>query len=83
MLSMRVVTSLVVLRAALQEAGARSCSRQASSTINRMRRSPSASAKRSGGGVDRLESRPFAGQQLDEVRNDRQEIFGLLAKLGP
>ena len=39
--------------------------------------------KRASRGVDRLEFRRFAGQPRDEVRNDRQEIFGLLAELGP
>ena len=34
-------------------------------------------------GVDGLQPRPLAGQSLDEVGDERQQIVGLLAKLDP
>ena len=35
------------------------------------------------GGVDRLQPRPLAGQQHDQVGEDRKQPLGLLAELGP
>ena len=40
-------------------------------------------AELGGGGVQVFEAGPLAAQDLDEVRDDGEQVFGLLAKLGP
>ena len=57
--------------------------RQTSSTTMRIRRSLSALAKFRRRRVDRLQLRPLAGQQGDEVGKGRDQPLWLLAELSP